>query len=64
MSRGGWHRSACIGELAKAGLGERKEGRERELEVLKSGSASRVDGVNTIDVVGVARDIVEVARVP
>ena len=51
-------------ELAMAGLGEGEEGRGREREISKSGSTSRVDGVHAAEVVGVARDVVDVARVP
>ena len=64
---GGRGRGEGVGigvELASAGLGEGEEGRGREREVLKSRSASRVDGLHAVEIVGVARDVVDVARVP
>ena len=50
--------------LARTELGEGVEGRGREREVLKSGSAGRVNGVDDVDVVRVIRDVVDVAMVP
>ena len=49
--------------LAGVELGEGEEGRGREREVLKSGSASIINGVNDVDVVRVVRAVVDVARV-
>jgi hypothetical protein len=50
--------------LTKTELGEGEEGRGRKREVLKSGPASRVNGVDDVDVARVVRDVVDVARVP